>query len=161
VSDWLCVTSEQLWSFKLVKDASNQLCDRLDYHSVLKDGVHDQSEQDVNDFLKKKLSYPPTRYQRVQDKNWSHMVIFLYWTHHKPCNISEEGYWIRRWSRYYVEDDVAQLDSNRGAWSVIANQPVALSRTEVHHDWWHVHRLVTIPWFFLDRGFTKDKRSIK
>jgi hypothetical protein len=50
--DWLRVTSEQLWSFKLVEDASNQLCAHSDYHSVLKDGGHDQSEQDVKDFKK-------------------------------------------------------------------------------------------------------------
>jgi hypothetical protein len=51
--DWLRVTSGQLWSFKLVEYASNRLYTRSYYHSVLKDGSHDQSEQDVNDFLKK------------------------------------------------------------------------------------------------------------
>jgi hypothetical protein len=49
--DWLRVTSEQLWSFKLVEDAPNQLHARSDYHSVLKDEDHDQSEQDVKDFF--------------------------------------------------------------------------------------------------------------
>jgi hypothetical protein len=48
--NWLHITSVQLWSFKLVEDVSNQLCACSDYHSVLKDGSHDQSEQDVNDF---------------------------------------------------------------------------------------------------------------
>jgi hypothetical protein len=49
------ITSRQLWSFKLVEDLSNQLSARSNYHSVLKDGCHDQSEQDVNNFVKKAL----------------------------------------------------------------------------------------------------------
>jgi hypothetical protein len=48
--DWLRVTSGQLWSFKLVEDASNRLRARLDYHSELKDESHNQSEQYVKDF---------------------------------------------------------------------------------------------------------------
>jgi hypothetical protein len=35
---------------KLVEDAPNQLHICSDYHSVIKDGSHDQSKQDVNDF---------------------------------------------------------------------------------------------------------------
>jgi hypothetical protein len=35
------------------KDAFNQLHARSDYHSVLNDGSHNQSKQDVNDFFKK------------------------------------------------------------------------------------------------------------
>jgi hypothetical protein len=80
--DWLRVTFGQLWSFKLVEDASNWLRARSNYHLVLKDGSHNQSEQDVKDFSWRKLSYPPTRYHHIQDKNWSHRMIFLYWTHH-------------------------------------------------------------------------------
>jgi hypothetical protein len=48
--DWLHVTSGQVWSFKPIEYASNRLCTRLDYHSVLKNVSHDQSEQDVKDF---------------------------------------------------------------------------------------------------------------
>jgi hypothetical protein len=48
--DWLHVTSRQLWSFKLIEYASNRLRTHSDYHLVLKDGSHDQSEQDVKDF---------------------------------------------------------------------------------------------------------------
>jgi hypothetical protein len=47
--DWLRITLGQLWSFKLVEDASNWLRARSDYHSVLKDESHDQSKQDMND----------------------------------------------------------------------------------------------------------------
>jgi hypothetical protein len=49
--DWLHIISGQLWSFKLVEDVSNRPHVCLDYHSVLKDGSHDQSEQDVKDFF--------------------------------------------------------------------------------------------------------------
>jgi hypothetical protein len=38
---------------KLVEGASNWLHTCSDYHSILKDGSHDQSEQDVKDLLKK------------------------------------------------------------------------------------------------------------
>jgi hypothetical protein len=48
---WLRVTSGQLWNFKLIEDASNRLHAYSDYHSVLKDGSHNQSEQDVKDFV--------------------------------------------------------------------------------------------------------------
>jgi hypothetical protein len=48
--DWLHVAPGQLWSFKLIEDTSNWLHARLDYHSVLKNESHDQSEQDVKDF---------------------------------------------------------------------------------------------------------------
>jgi hypothetical protein len=37
--------------FTLVEDTSNRLHTRSDYHSVLKDGSHDQSERDVKDFF--------------------------------------------------------------------------------------------------------------
>jgi hypothetical protein len=45
--DWLHVTSGQLWSFKIEEDASNRLCIRSEYHSLLNDGSHDQSEQNM------------------------------------------------------------------------------------------------------------------
>jgi hypothetical protein len=48
--DCLHVASGQLWSFKLIEDISNRLRARSDYHSILKDGSHDQAEQDVKDF---------------------------------------------------------------------------------------------------------------
>jgi hypothetical protein len=86
-------------------------------------------------FFLRKLSYPPMRYQRIQDNNWSHRVIFSYWTHHQPGDISEEGSRTRIWSNYYVEEEVVQLGLNRGVRSAIANQPVAWSGTEVQHDW--------------------------
>jgi hypothetical protein len=112
-------------------------------------------------FFLRKLSYPLTRYQHIQDKNWSHGVIFSYWTHHKSCDISEEGSRLRRSSNYYVEEEVIQLSSNKGVWSAIVNQPVARLGTEVHQDWWHVQRLMTIPQFSLDWGSTKDEGSTK
>jgi hypothetical protein len=107
----------------------------------------------------RKLSYPPMTYHRIQDKNWSHRVIFSYWTHHQPRDTSEEVCRTRRWNNNYAEDEVAQLGLNRGVRSVIANQPVTRSETEVHHDWWRVQGLVTISQFSLDRGPLKTKNQ--
>jgi hypothetical protein len=111
-------------------------------------------------FFWRKLSYPPTTYQRIQDKNWSHRVIFSYWTHHEPHDISKEEWRIRIWSNYYAKDEVTQLGSNRGVWLAIANQPVARSGTEVHKDWWHIQELVMISQFSRG-GVTKDEGSTK
>jgi hypothetical protein len=47
---------------KLIEDASNRLHACSDYHSVLKDGSHDQSEQDVKDFFW--IEETPVTYQR-------------------------------------------------------------------------------------------------
>jgi hypothetical protein len=112
--DWLCVTSGHFWSFTLVEDTSNRLHAHSDYHSVLKDEVT-TNQNKVWKIFWRKLSYPPTRYQRMQAKNWSYRVIFSYWTHHQPHDIGEEGSRTRRWSKYYVEKEVAQLGSNRGS----------------------------------------------
>jgi hypothetical protein len=134
--DWLHITLGQLWSFKLVEYTSNQLRVHSDYHSVLKDGSHDRSKQDVNDFLDwRKLSYQPSRYQRIQDKNWSHIVIFSYWTYHQPRDISEEGCRTGRWSNYSIKSEVDQLGLNKGVRSVIVNPLVVRSRTDVHQVW--------------------------
>jgi hypothetical protein len=101
----------------------------------------------------RKLSYPPMRYQHIQDKNWSHMVIFSHWTHHQPHDISEEGSWTWRWSNYSIKSEVDQLGPNRGVRSVIVNPPVAQSGTEVPQVWWRVQGLVTTP-----RRPTEDQR---
>jgi hypothetical protein len=50
MSDWFCVTSGQLWSFKF-EDAHNWLHACSDHHSPLKDESHDRSIQDMKDFL--------------------------------------------------------------------------------------------------------------
>jgi hypothetical protein len=81
MTDWLCITSWQLWSFKLTEDASNQLHAHSDYHLVRKDGSHDQPEQDVEDFLTK-LSYPPTRYIPVYTRQkWKPQGDLFYIEH--------------------------------------------------------------------------------
>jgi hypothetical protein len=104
VSDWFRVSSGQLWSFKL-EDAHNRLHARSNHHSPLKDGSHDRSIQDMKDFFDwRKFSYPPKKFQRIEDKNWSHRVIFSYWTYHQPCDISEEGRYTWRWSNYSIKD---------------------------------------------------------
>jgi hypothetical protein len=104
VSDWFCITSGQLWSFKF-EDAHNRLHARSGHHSPLKDGSHDRSIQDMNDFFGwRKSSYPPKKFQRIEDKNWSHSVIFSYWTHHQPYDISEEESHTWRWSNYSIKD---------------------------------------------------------
>jgi hypothetical protein len=122
---------------------------------------HDQSEQDVKDFFEESLVI-----HRRDTSVYKTKIKAIWWSFHiehitNPRDISEEGSWTRRWSNYYVEEEVAQHGSNRGVWSAIANQPVARSGTEVHQDWWRVQRLVTMPQFFLDRGSTKNKGSIK
>jgi hypothetical protein len=55
-------------------------------------------------FYWRKSGYPPNKFQRIEDKNWSHRVIFSYWTHHQPCDISEEASHIWRWSNYSIKD---------------------------------------------------------
>jgi hypothetical protein len=103
VSDWFRVTSWQLWSFKL-EDAHNRLHTHSDHHSLLKDGSHDRIIQDRKDFFDwRKFGYPPKKFQRIEDKNWSHRVIFS-WTHHQPCDISEEGSHTWRGSNYSVKN---------------------------------------------------------
>jgi hypothetical protein len=104
VLDWFHVTSGQLWCFKL-EDTHNRLHARSDDHSPLKDESHDRTIQDMKDcFDWKKLGYPLKKFQRIEDKNWSHRVIFSYWTHHQPCDISEEGSHTWRWSNYSIKD---------------------------------------------------------
>jgi hypothetical protein len=104
VSDLFHVTSGQLWSFKL-EDAHNRLHAHSDHHSPLKDGSHDRAIQDMKDFFDwMKSNYPPKKFQCIEDKNWSHKVIFSYWTHHQPCGISEEGSHTWRWSNYSIKD---------------------------------------------------------
>jgi hypothetical protein len=104
VSDWFRVTSGQLWSFKL-ENAHNRLHARSDHHSPLKDVSHDRTIQDMKDFFDwRKSGYAPKKFQHIEDKNWSHRVIFSYWTHHQPCNISEEGSHTWRWSNYSIKD---------------------------------------------------------
>jgi hypothetical protein len=101
VSDWFRVTL----SFKL-EDAHNRLHVYSDHHSPLKDGSHDRSIQDMNDFFDwRKFSYTPKKFQRIEDKNWRHRVIFSYWTHHQSCDISEEGSYTWRWSNYSIKDN--------------------------------------------------------
>jgi hypothetical protein len=105
VTDWFRVTSGQLWSFKL-EDAHNRLHARSDYHSPLKNGSYDRTIQDMKDFFDwMKSDYPPKKFQRIDGKNWSHRVIFSYWTHHQPCDISEEGSHTWRWSNYSIKDN--------------------------------------------------------
>jgi hypothetical protein len=77
VLDWFRVTSGQLWSFKL-EDAHNRLHAHSDHHSPLNGGSHDRA---------------------IQDR-----VIFSYWIHHQPCDISEEGSHTWRWSNYSIKD---------------------------------------------------------
>jgi hypothetical protein len=89
----------------------------------------------------------PTGYQHIQDKNWSHRMIFSYWTHHQPRDISEDGCRIGRWSNYSIKNGVDELSLNRVVRSVIANPSVARSRTEVRQVRWRVQGLVTIPQF--------------
>jgi hypothetical protein len=106
VSDWFRVTSGQLWSFK-PEDAHNQLYACSDHYSPLKDGSHDMAIQDMEDFfwLNEVLFLLSTKkFQRIEDKNWSHMVIFSYWTHHQSCDISEKGSHTWRWSNYFIKD---------------------------------------------------------
>jgi hypothetical protein len=104
MSDWFHVTLGQLWSFKL-EDAHNQLHARLDHHSSLKDGSHDRTIQDMKNFFDwRESSYPPKKFQRIEDKNWSHTVIFSYLIHHQPCDINEEGSHTWRWSNYSIKD---------------------------------------------------------
>jgi hypothetical protein len=103
MSDWFLIL-EQLWSFNL-EDAHNQHHVYSDYHSSLKDGSHDREIQDMNDFFDwRKPGYPPKKFQRIEDKNWSRSVIFSYLTHHQPCDISEEGSHTWRWSNYSIQD---------------------------------------------------------
>jgi hypothetical protein len=104
VSDWFRVTSGQLWSFKL-EDAHNRLHVCSDHHSPLKDGSHDMTIQDMKGFFDwRKSGYPLEKFQRIEDKNWSHRAMFLYWTHHQPCDISESGSHTWRWSNYSIKD---------------------------------------------------------
>jgi hypothetical protein len=117
MSDWFRVTLGQLWSFKL-EDAHNRLHSRSDHHWPLKDGSHDRAIQDMKDFFDwRKSDYPLKKFQHIEGKNWSHRVIFSYWTHHQPRDISEEG--------SHNEDEatilsktVGQLGSNGGVQSV-------------------------------------------
>jgi hypothetical protein len=75
VLDWFCVTSGQLWSFKL-EDVHNRLHTRSDHHSPLNDGSHDRAIQDMKDFFDwKNFSCPPKKFQRIEDKNGSHRMI--------------------------------------------------------------------------------------
>jgi hypothetical protein len=100
----------------------------------------------------------PSGYQCIQDKNQSHGVIFLYWTHHQPRDINEEGCWIGRWNNYSIKNEVDLLGTNRGVRSVIVNLPVARSGTEVHKVWWRVQGLVTTPQFLPESGPTENQR---
>jgi hypothetical protein len=104
VSDWFYVTLGQFWSFKL-EDAHYRLHARSDHHSPLKDGSHDRAIQDMKDFFDwRKSGYPLKKFQRIEDKNWNHRLIFSYWTHHQPCDISKEGSHTWRWSNYSIKD---------------------------------------------------------
>jgi hypothetical protein len=104
VSDWFCITSGQLWSFKL-EDAHNQLHAHSDHYSPLNDGSRNRTIKDMKDFFYwRKSGYPAKKFQRIEDKNWSHRVMFSYWTHHQPCDISEEGSHTWRWSNYSIKD---------------------------------------------------------
>jgi hypothetical protein len=104
MSDSFRVTSGQFWSFKL-EDAHNRLHARSDHHSPLNDGSHDMSIHDMKDFFDwMKFGYTPKKFQRIEDKNWSHRVIFSYWIHHQPCNICEEGSHTWRWYNYSIKD---------------------------------------------------------
>jgi hypothetical protein len=130
VLDWFCVTSGRLWSFKL-EDAHNRLYARSDHHSPLKNGSHDRTIQDMKNFFDwRKFSYPPKKFQRIEDKNWSHRVIFSYLTYHQPCDISKEGSHTWKWSNYCIKDswsawferrhpisDFQSTDSPIGNWS--------------------------------------------
>jgi hypothetical protein len=104
VSDWFRVTSGQLWSFKLKR------CTQSALHpfrsSLTTKGwklwqVNTRYEGFFFDW--RKSDYRPKKFQRIEDKNWSHRVIFSYWTHPQPCNISEEGSHTWRWSNYYIK----------------------------------------------------------
>jgi hypothetical protein len=104
VSAWFHVTSGQLWSFKL-EDAHNRLYARPDHHSPLKDRSHGREIQDMKNFFDwRKSGCPPKKFQCIEDKNWSHRVIFSYWTHHQPYDISEKGSHTWRWSNYSIKD---------------------------------------------------------
>jgi hypothetical protein len=96
--DWLHVTAGQLWSFKLVEDASNRFCTRLDYHSVLKD---------VNDFLKKAQLptdeiYTSVYKTKMKAIGWSfyieHIITPLHRWRRMP-NKKMKQLLCRRWSR--------------------------------------------------------------
>jgi hypothetical protein len=102
----------------------------------------------------------PMRRRHSQDKNWGQCVAF-YWTPPEPHDFGDEGNQTRRWINYYAGDEIVQLGLNRGVWSVIDNQPIAWSGTEVRYDWWCVQGLVTTPPFFLDWGPTKDKGPVR
>jgi hypothetical protein len=59
----------------------------------------------MKDFFNwRKPGYPPKKFQRTEDKNWSHRVIFSYWIHHQPYDISEEGSHTWRWNNYSIKD---------------------------------------------------------
>jgi hypothetical protein len=110
------VSDQDNWSFKLVEDASNLLCAHSDYHLVLKDGSHDQSKQVMKDFYWiEENSVAHRRDTSIyKTKNWSHRVIFLYWTRHQSRDISKEGSWTWRWSNCSIKNKVDHLDPNRG-----------------------------------------------
>jgi hypothetical protein len=57
-----------------------------------------------NFFGWRKPSYPSNKFKPIEDKNWSHKVIFSYWTHHQPYDISEEGSHTWWWSNYSIKD---------------------------------------------------------
>jgi hypothetical protein len=101
--DWFHVTSEQLWSFKL-EDAHNRLHARSDHHSPLKDVSQGNTRYEWFFFDWRKSGYPSEKFQCIEDKNWSHTMIFLYWTHNQLCDISEEGSHTWRWSKYSIKD---------------------------------------------------------
>jgi hypothetical protein len=65
-------------------------------------------------------------------KNWSHRVIFLYWTHHQPNKISENDIEQEDEAHMLSKNEVDQLGMNRDVRLVITNPPVVRLGTEIH-----------------------------
>jgi hypothetical protein len=107
----------------------NRLRAYSDYHSVLKNGSHDQLEQDMEDVEQKDIA--------ISIVNWWDTSVY-------KTKIEVIG-----WS-FHIEHIVNP--PNRDVQSVIANLPVARSGIEVHQVWWRAQVLVTTPQFLPKPG---------
>jgi hypothetical protein len=103
VSDWFCVTSGWLkfQAWRCIQSALRPFRSSLTTKGWKSWQVNTRYEWF---FDWRKSGYPLKKFQRIEDKNWSHIMIFSYWTHHQPCDISEEGSHIWRWSNYSIKN---------------------------------------------------------
>jgi hypothetical protein len=132
---------------KIVKDASNQLHACSDYHSVIKDGSHYQSEQDMKDFYCIEGSSVT---HRRDTSIYKIKIEVIKWSFH----IEHITNLVTSMKRDVDQEDETTILLKKWSWLAWSEQRRLIGdcqfvgspiRTKVHQVWWRVQGLVTTP----------------